>query len=250
VVKPYYQDEWATIYQGDCREVLSVVPSPRVVITDPPYGINYQTANLGKVTRDNEVPIDWLAYISLHTDKVTRLYWFTHERSIGKVQEALVQLGWSLYRMLVWDKISMTPGDLSDYGCRTEYIISAVAAGQRDRLRGARDSNLISVPRVDMRVLKHPTEKPLALMSYLVVRSTGPSELVLDPFMGSGTTLVAAKQLQRHAIGIEIEERYCEIAARRCEMMQESLFTKPVEKPEPQAVFFDTPSLLEQKETG
>jgi site-specific DNA-methyltransferase (adenine-specific) len=66
-------------------------------------------------------------------------------------------------------------------------------------------------------VLTHPTEKPVQLLSFLVIRSSDPDDLVLDPFCGSGSTLVAASQLGRRAIGVEIDERYCEIAAKRLE---------------------------------
>jgi DNA modification methylase len=86
----------------------------------------------------------------------------------------------------------------------------------------------------------HPCPKPLQWMVWLVNRCSFDGETVLDPFMGSGTTLVAAKQLQRHAIGIEIEERYCEIAARRCENVHPSLFDAPAMiAPEPQPELFE-----------
>jgi len=214
-VKPYFAHDGIAIYHGDCEDVLSVLPPPRVVITDPPYGISYSTKNLGAVSGDHEVPTEWLRLIRKRAGQAMRLYWFVHESGIGVVRQAVLDDGWALHRMLVWDKGVMTPGDLSDYGAQTEYIISAVDAGKKDRLRGARDSNLISVPRVDMRVLQHPTEKPVPLMSYLVVRSSDVGDLVLDPFMGSGPVLVAAQQLGRRAIGIEREEKYCEIAAKR-----------------------------------
>lgn len=212
---PYYDEDGITIYHGDCGDVLPALPPPRVVITDPPYGINYATKKLGAVSGDHEVPVGWLKLLRRREGQAMRMYWFTHESGIGPVRDALLGDGWSLYRMLVWNKGTMTPGDLSDYGSQTEYIVSAVGMCQKDRLRGARDSNLISVPRVDMRVLQHPTEKPVPLMSYLVVRSSDVGDLVLDPFMGSGPVLVAAQQLGRRAIGIEREEKYCEIAAKR-----------------------------------
>jgi DNA modification methylase len=222
-VTPYYEADDVTLYLGDSTDSLLWVPGQvRCVLTDPPYGIQYRS-NVGKrfdeILGDRAVPTWWARQLKRACLPAARIYWFCHESGIGTVQECLVKLGFSLARMLVWDKCcgAANTGDLNDFAARTEYIVAARAQGCSDPLRGARDSNLLAVPRVDPRKLLHPNEKPLALMEYLVIRSTNPGDLVLDPFCGSGVTLLAARNLGRKAIGFEIEEKYCEVAARRLE---------------------------------
>jgi DNA modification methylase len=222
-VTPYYSDDLVTIYHGDCRDVMRALPreAAEVLITDPPYGMNYQSnmrrVSFDLIAGDEEFDAGWLRDARPLVKPRSPVYVFAQDASIAPTREAIVAVGWSLSRMLVWDKMAMTAGDLEDVGSRTEYIVAATAAGSSDRRKyAARDPNLIAIPRVDTRLLRHPAEKPVALLSYLIVRSTGPDDLVLDPFMGSGPTIEAAKSLGRRAIGIEIEERYCEIAATRC----------------------------------
>jgi len=112
---------------------------------------------------------------------------------------------------IYWDKGNHTSGDLEgDYGGRVEIFIFCHKG--RHLLR-SRQSNLWSIPRDSSG--DHPTPKPVSLMRRMIENSSDIDDLVLDPFVGSGTTLVAAKELGRKAIGIEIEERYCEIAAKR-----------------------------------
>lgn len=217
---PYFEtpDGRITIYHGDCREILPMLTEPvDLVLTDPPYGIGY-VSNLRQVrfdgiAGDDAVPVEWIREIKRLAKFRTAVYWFASEDSIEETRRAVQSVGFGLNRMLVWDKQAFTAGDLNDYGCQVEYIVFATNGPVK--LNGNRDPNLLSVPRVNPKVMMHPTEKPLALMSYLVLRSTAPGDLVLDPFMGSGNSLVAAMDLGRRAIGIELEERYCEIAARR-----------------------------------
>ncbi len=221
-MKPYYDEDGITIYHGDCREVMRMLPNESVdiLIADPPYGINYRSnmrrQSFDFIVGDKDFDACWLLEARPLVTPRAPIYVFAQDESIGPTQNALVGVGWTLQRMLVWDKMAMTAGDLNDVGSRTEYIVSASAAGASDKRRQAgRDPNLISIPRVDTRLLTHPTEKPSALMLYLLVRGTGPGEMLLDPFMGSGPTLEVAAKIGRRAIGIEIEERYCEIAAKR-----------------------------------
>jgi DNA modification methylase len=228
-MKPYYEHSGITIYHGDCLEILPTLAPASVdlVVTDPPYGMKYESNWNGAgdpIVGDDSVPIEWLREVRRLSKSRTALYWFAYEGSIEATRTAIRSIGYGLHTMLVWDKQVSTGGDLSDYGRRTEYVVYATLGGSR--LNGNRDANLISVPRVHQSRRLHPTEKPLALLTYLVVRTSAPSELVLDPFMGSGTALLAASSLNRRAIGIEIEERYCEIAAKR--LQQEVL---PLEQP-------------------
>jgi DNA modification methylase len=199
---PYYADDLVTIYHGDCREWM---PEADVLVTDPPYGMGYQsnfalTGPSRPIAGDGDTTLrDWL--LSVWTGP------------------ALVFGTWRVPRppcdqLLVWDK-GDTPGmgNLTiPWGPSHEevYVIGSGFSGRRSgsvlRVRGY---GAMADARPD-----HPTPKPVALMAQLIEKC--PSGTILDPFMGSGTTLVAAKSLGRKAIGIEIEERYCEIAAQRC----------------------------------
>lgn len=216
-MKPYYQDELVTIYNSDCNEVmLQLAELVRLVIADPPYGIKYQSSRRQKsfdfIEGDETYPAVWLNAIRKITDDSATFYVFCNDRSFDIARLALYQSKFELRKTLIWDKMSVTAGDLENYGDRVEFILFASKC-YRPQLKGSRDGNIISIPRVHSSSLRHPTEKPELLMSYLVMKSTDPGELVLDPFMGVGPVLVAAKKLGRRAIGIELNEQYCEIAA-------------------------------------
>jgi site-specific DNA-methyltransferase (adenine-specific) len=194
---PYYQEDGITIYHGDARELMSVV-SADVIVTDPPYGMNYVSGWSDRAVRGDE---------TIAVRDAVLATW--------RGRPAIVFGRWSTPRpdgvraVLVWDKGEWPGmGDLSfPWGPSHEeiYIIGEGFKGtrmgtvlRRDRIGGNGD---------------HPTEKPVSVMSKLIERC--PAGTILDPFMGSGTTLRAAKDLGRQAIGIEIEERYAEIAAKR-----------------------------------
>ena len=194
---PYYADDLVTIYHGDCREWM---PEADVIVTDPPYG----TDNWGGYGR-RQLGLHTIANDSDTTvrDDVLAL-WGNRPALIFASPRAAAPLGhWDA--TLVWDK--GRPGLGSPWRWQHELVF----------VRGAW-SNKPGVPSVLRHVPiydpDHVHEKPLGLMRRLMAGA--PDGTILDPFMGSGSTLVAAKDLGRRAIGIEIEERYCEIAARRC----------------------------------
>lgn len=224
-MKPYYQDEQTTIYHGDCVEILPSIFGAKLVIADPPYGIKYKS-NHRQVTfdfieGDEFFPAEWLKAIQKATDESASLYIFCNDKSYLEARDALLQAKFELKKTLIWDKMAVTSGDLDNYADRTEFILFANKY-YRPRLRGSRDGNIISIPRVHQPSLRHPTEKPEMLMQYLVMKSADPGELIVDPFMGVGNSLVAAKKLGRKAIGIDVEEKWCEIAAR--ELMRTSFY--------------------------
>ena len=217
MLRPYYEQSGVTIYHGDCREVE--LPRVDLVLTDPPYGVTYvSNAGAGKGTQP--ISNDG-ARLSLRLYRqillllaATHVLWFTRWDAWPDVWGELGQW-FPLRGLLVWDKGTPGMGDLDHWGPSYELIASAGSG----HIAGGRDGSILRFTGVPPGNREHPTEKPRALLSYLIDKLQ--SRSVLDPFMGSGSTLIAAKYLGRRAIGIEIDERYCEIAARR--LQQEAL---------------------------
>jgi site-specific DNA-methyltransferase (adenine-specific) len=191
-MKPYYEQDGITIYHGDCREVLKrhVTGWFDLMLTDPPYGIFLKGGKWGKkfaLSWDRE-PVEELTWLR----KVARdqIIWG------GNYYPLPPSRGW-----LVWYKRDSVPSvaDVelawTSFDMNARLIDHTIAATNAERVA-------------------HPTQKPLAVMLWSLGFAPK-AQTVVDPFMGSGTTLRAAKELGRAAVGIEIEERYCEIAARR-----------------------------------
>ena len=205
--KPYYHDERAgiTIYHGDCREILPHLPKVDLVLTDPPYGIDYQSSRR----------IDWQRKDKIHGDGSFPLWIF------DELKPDVALMVWCRWDTLLiipkpksfiaWDKGNHSMGDLKhEFGRRWEAV--AFYPGPNHEFK-KRPADLIIANRVNPSSLIHPNEKPIEALTPLIECHVG--ETILDPFMGSGTTLRAAKDLGRKAIGIEIEEKYCEIAVKR-----------------------------------
>lgn len=214
-LEPYYQDEAVTIYHGDCREIIPALPSETVdlVLTDPPYGVTYESNRVvgrgtNPISNDGTRLSLRLYRQTIPLLKTRHLLWFTRWDAWPDVWDIIGQ-SFPLRGLLVWDKGHPGMGDLSHWGCSYELIASA----GEGRITGARDSSVLRYSPVQPKDRKHPTEKPAGLLAYLIEKLD--AHLIVDPFMGSGATLSAAKGLGRKAIGIEIEERYCEIAAKR-----------------------------------
>lgn len=224
-MQPYYDRDGITIYCGDCRDILpELIPaSVDLVLTDPPYGVRYVTARRSRndplvapIEGDESLEslastVNYLAHL-MANDR--HAYFFASASMVGETQE-IVSRYLNVKNVLVWDKGDAgTVGDLeAGYGVNWEAIIYA-AKGRRP-FNGPRPRALFRHDWTGTRDPVHPTVKPVSVLQRFIDRSSNPGELVLDPFMGSGTTLRAAKDLGRRAIGIEIEERYCEIAVQR-----------------------------------
>jgi site-specific DNA-methyltransferase (adenine-specific) len=202
---PYYEHAGISIYLGDCREILPAL-SADVLVTDPPYGIAFSSSMGGKFTGNK-----------ISNDESTEARDFVL-REWPKGSPALVFGTWKAAilegtkTLLIWEKgdhVGM--GDLSIPWKPNFEFIYVFGKG----FKGKRDSGVLRVPALSPNFVEqsHPTEKPVDLLTALIAKC--PEGTVIDPFMGSGTTLRAAKDLGRKAIGIEIEERYCEIAAKR-----------------------------------
>ncbi len=224
-VRPYFDDGRCVIYNGDCREVLEAAGlAADCVITDPPYssggfqeagrsagsiGTTRSEGGLPRLRADNLSTRGYRRLIREVIDRVApqELYMFTDWRMWIESFDCAEDAGLRVRAMVVWDKL--LPGMGSPWRGQHELILYAVR-DQPDPQWGS--GNVIGCARSGNQ--HHPTEKPVGLIESLL-RNSKTARSVLDPFMGSGTTLVAARNLGRRAIGIEIEERYCEIAAER-----------------------------------
>lgn len=196
------------IAHADCRDILPLLPKVDLVLTDPPYGIGYASNRHWETTTaewvGNEIVGD--SDCSLRDYVLSRYMEWACFGSLKTPRPANTR------GVLIWDKGEAAGmGDLS-FPWKPNFELIFVAGTE---WTGRRDSSVLSAMTVVSRKSmgrSHPNEKAVCLMMYLMMKHDG---LILDPFMGSGTTLRAAKDLGRKAIGIEIEERYCEIAAKR-----------------------------------
>lgn len=207
---PYYQDDLVTLYLGDCLNEAAWLEAD-VLVTDPPYGIAFVNDWRGRITkeRNSQKPIANDMDTSIR-DQALRLW------GDGA---ALVFGRWDAPRppatrhRLIWDKgDSPGMGDLTMPWGRSEEEIYALGKG----FRGPRVSNVIRALGYNSGAKdrpSHPTPKPVALMEALIERC--PAGSIADPFAGSGATLIAARNVGRRCIGVELEEAYCEIIAAR-----------------------------------
>ena len=206
MIQPYYDDgKGIVIYHGDAREILPHLPKVDLVLTDPPYGMKWN----GKVTRGrngtgkagptsswgtsvfaDEVPFDPSPFIEFPNVIMWGMHHFASRLPEGSVLVWIKRYDEGFHSFLSDADLAWMKG-----GCGV-YCLRDVS------LQGESMSKY------------HPTQKPLPLMRWCIEMSAT-KNTILDPFMGSGTTLRAAKDLGRKCIGIEIEEKYCEIAARR-----------------------------------
>jgi len=208
-MKPYYEDSAVTIYHGDCRLILPQLPKVDLVLTDPPYELTATGGGLGKkrgyaeslagLTDGFDMDIlspfeSWMCFCS-------------KDQLIDLLTLAAKGGRWML---LTWNKPDPTPLMNCNYLPDTEYIVHRF-----QRLYGGYESRARFIVMPGGAKDYHPTGKPLNLIRRLLQVGSDNGSLILDPFMGSGTTLVAAQSLGRKSIGIEIEEKYCKIAVER-----------------------------------
>lgn len=201
-MKPYYEHNGITIYHGDCREILPQIGRCDAVITDPPYGVSFQYAS-----HDDTPGRDYSALLREF------LEWSRNIAPIVLLTTGMRNL-W-MYPPADWVLCWAKPGSTrrSDLGGFNEWEPVLVYGKPRIYNDYKYLPDCVNHTRGFGR--EHPCPKPIALLKWLTETATEANHLIVDPFAGSGTTLQAAKDLNRRAIGIEIEEKYCEIAAKR-----------------------------------
>lgn len=209
----YYSDPWVDLYLGDCLEVREWLAAD-VLVTDPPYGIGFRPRFAGsfgdmgsrdrnedRVAGDRTTDARDAAMLAWGAPRPWLMF--------GSWREPVL----AAHTRIVWDK--RVPGK-GNWASPWAPCLDDIYVGGAWGWSGARDSSVLSVQQYvpgESTRPDHPTPKPVSLMQALIAKC--PPGVIADPFAGSGSTLVAAKALGRKAIGVELEERYCEIAARR-----------------------------------
>lgn len=224
-MKPYYQDDSVTLYHGDCREVTEWLEAD-VLVTDPPYGIDgaLSASYKGKKPAAGFAPVHdravtWDATLEAR-DAALALWGADKPAAVFASPKRMDAPPFAPRQVpLIWDKGELVGmGDLT-FPWRVNYELIYV----RGAFAGRRTSTTVLRYNLSNKAASlegHPTPKPIGLMSELIIKA--PPGVIADPFAGSGSTLVAAKHEGRRAIGVEIDERYCEIAAKR--LTQDTLF--------------------------
>lgn len=223
MVQPYYSSNRITIYNCDCREVIpSEIKKCDAVITDPPYdekthlGARYSPDE--KTSRIDFAPADVKWIVPLLMSICDR--WIVCFCSLEMLGEYQKNSGEWWVRAGFWHKTNCIPQFSGDRPAQPGEGIAIMHSPKKKSWARGGQPAFWETSKIN--ISSHPTEKPLKLMQMLVSDFTIKDELIVDPFMGSGTTLLAAKNLGRKAIGIEINEKYCEIAAKK--LRQEILF--------------------------
>lgn len=203
MIKPYYEEPGITIYNGDCRDILPELESVDLIVTDPPYGMNfrsnYRAVKWDHIHGDDRLPIELIEDFI----KIARncSYFFCRWDNLNQMPKPK--------SVLAWVKNNWSMGDLEhEHGRQWEAICFYANAGHKFKNR---IPDVINNDRTGNHW--HPTEKPTDLIMRLIDCNEG--QTVLDPFMGSGSTARACKDLGRKFIGIEINEEYCKTAITR-----------------------------------
>lgn len=221
---PYYQDDHVTLYHGDALEILPTLPrkSADAVITDPPYVIGAVSAgNMASKSggwADMMNSALWFAAWYREVDRLLKadgVFWsFCNWRSLPVVMRASIDATMPITSLAVWDKEWIGPGGVQ--GLRPSYELVALMCRPDFAIPDRGVADVIRHKVGSYKQHGHPAEKPEGLLrKLLTISALQPGAMVIDPFLGSGTTARAAKDLGLHCVAIEAEERYCEIAATR-----------------------------------
>lgn len=203
--RPYHQESSVTIYHGDCREIVPALGRFDLLLTDPPYGVNFK----GKVTKHTKASGGYISGDSEIGPEIVAM-------CLAKVSRGIVFPGTRLMREYpAWDDCGgvfcPSGAGMGRWGFACVHPI--LFYGPRPKRTGMWPTGFSSFDNADD--CGHPCPKPLRWMSWSIVLAGDDVETILDPFAGSGTTGRAAKDLGKKCVLIEREERYCEIAAKR-----------------------------------
>ena len=232
--------ELDVIYNRNCLEGLKELPNESIdlIVTDPPYRItsrgNCGNAGgmfkddltlQGKIFNNNDIDIeDYLPEFYRVLKQDTHCYIMCNNTNLIHFLKVIDDSEFHFVKNLIWDKQNKIMGTF--YMSCFEYIIMLRKGGQRP-INECGTSDILTVPNIKDKDSRgnniHDSQKPVHLMEVLIRNSSNPSEIVLDPFAGSGSTLVAARKLNRHYIGYEIDGEYYNVITKRLENKSEQL---------------------------
>lgn len=224
--------EGISIFNCDCLEVMSSIPSNSVdlVVTDPPYKVTSRgnagnaggmmkkkISMQGKVFKHNDIkPIEYIPELYRILKDGSHCYIMTNHVNLHEMLNVAKDSGFHFIKSLIWNKGNKIMGRF--YMSQYEYILF-FRKGKAKKINKCGTSDILSIANKKTKNEKgeniHDTEKPIELMSILIENSSKENDVVIDPFMGVGSTVIACKNLNRQCIGIELDEEYFKIAKDR-----------------------------------
>jgi site-specific DNA-methyltransferase (adenine-specific) len=236
------------IYNMDCLEGMKLIPDNSIdlVVTDPPYkivqggcsnkavtinacggilnkhdGDNTELVKKGKIFNHNEIQFnEWLPEIYRVLKDNSHCYIMINGRNLAELQMEAEKVGFRFHNIIAWDKGNATPNKW--YMQRLEFILF-MFKGEAKKINNMGTTTLLQVPNIKRGTKLHPTEKPVDLMKILIENSSKKNDIVLEPFAGCGSTLLACKETGRNFIGFELDKHYHSIAEKRLLNYQEQL---------------------------
>ena len=228
------------LLNGDCMELLNKIPNNNIdmIVTDPPYKITARgnggtsggmfqkkEVNNGKIFKTNDLEIeDWLPEFYRVLKEQSHCYIMTNNKNITHYLDVIDKSDFHFIKCLIWVKDNKIMGQT--YMSQFEYIIMC-RKGAHKRINDCGVSDVLQIPNKKMKDENnktiHDTEKPVELNDILISNSSNKGDLVLDPFMGIGAAGVSAVGLNRNFIGIELDEKYFNIAKERIESVKNNL---------------------------
>lgn len=220
------------LWHCDCLDFINIISDESIdlVVTDPPYKIvaggnttktnatagilsgKSRGATSGKIFKNNDISFSsWLPEIYRVLKQNTHCYIFINGRNLVELGTEAKKAGFIFQNLLVWNKGNVTPNRY--YMQKCEFILM-LRKGKAKNINNLGTSTLLEFPNI-IGKKKHPTEKPVELLKVLIENSTTPGNIVFDPFMGCGSTGIAAISTERSFIGFEIDDKYFEIAKQR-----------------------------------
>ena len=219
----YYHEDNPSIdiYLGDNAEILPLLQGGvDMILTDPPYGINYQSnmrvvsKQFDRIENDNN-DSRFLLYPQMHKvlkEDCVLIAFCSFKNYSDDYKE--IEKHFDIKNCIIWFKGGGGIGDLS-HSLSTDYEMAIVGHKGQCTLKGKRHGSVWKSNKVNPSDMRHPTEKPIDILEKMIDSFTNSNALILDPYLGCGSTLLACKELKRSGIGIEISEKYCEIARKR-----------------------------------